>query len=129
MTMPIINIEAVTFNSDEEKAIARLIVKKGNVLRASKPKIDPSNPLTGKAAYVWRMVCFSVSPKRQHQCMPVTADFDLPAVDPDSGKWSYRAASQMSKPLDDLADRLEKTVPFEKRHGTIAWGRALGYRI
>jgi hypothetical protein len=47
-----------------------LITGKDGEIRASKPK-------DGNAAYVWRMVAFSVSTISRHHCMPVTADFDV----------------------------------------------------
>ena len=51
-----------------------LITGKDGEIRASKPK-------DGNAAYVWRMVAFSVSTISRHHCMPVTADFGVVVPD------------------------------------------------
>ena len=67
MNMPIINLDNL---DDQEKAIAEKIIGRGGKLRSS-------NPSDGEAAYVWRMVAFMVSPKPQHQCIPVSHDFGV----------------------------------------------------
>lgn len=112
--------------SQEEVTIINMIIKKDGSIKSAKPKAkkhdDPDT--MGKAQYVWRMVCFTVSPKRQHQCMPVCADFDLPArVD---GKWSSVAAREMSKGLDKLVDFIVGYVPKTQWHGIHRWGKAFG---
>lgn len=124
-TMPKIDLSKVELSAEEMK-IVELILKKDGSVRCSKPKVDKSNPLTGKAAYLWRMVVWAISPIRQHQCLPTTADFDLPAIDETTGKWSCAAARMMSIPLEELEKKLVNTVPVIQRHGTMAWGRALG---
>lgn len=87
-------------------------------LRSTKPK-------DGEAAYVWRMVAFNVSPNRQHQCMPMTADFDMPDhYWGDDGAAKRRRAR--CKELDVLVDALVKAVPKEQWHGVRRWGHALG---
>ena len=63
----------------EGLAILAIIVKKDGTVRASKPKVKDA--ITGKAAYVWRMVVFITSPKPAHSCMPCTCDWDLPVAD------------------------------------------------
>lgn len=55
--------------SETAKFYLAAITNKGK-LRASKPK-------DGVAAYVWRMVAFSLSTNPQHHCMPMTADFGI----------------------------------------------------
>lgn len=70
--------------------------------------------LLGRSVYVWRMVAFLISPKAQHHCMPVTAQFSLA---------SYR--EEQSK-LDKLIDKIVEAVPKEQWQGVIRWGRALG---
>lgn len=108
----------------DEMLIFQLIRGRGGHLRASKPAVDKSNHITGKAAYVWRLVAFMVSDKSAHHCMPVTADFDLPAyVD---GKWSCRAASEMADSLNPLIKKITNAVPLQHSHGAMRWGRALG---
>ncbi len=129
-----------------DRSIAEQILNKGK-LRASKPK-------DGEAAYVWRMVAFICSPVSQHQCMPMTAEFDLPQQywgprdmperfgarnDPAAYRaWhdsdEYRAATdtararrrQRVKELQAIADALLETVPKRQWTGAIRWARALG---
>ena len=106
--------------------ICKLILKKTGEIRATKPKIDKNNHVTGKAAFVWRNVVFLVSKVRAHQCMPVCSDFDLPAYD-ENGKWSCAIARDMSKELDFLIRLIVDLVPVHQCHGLMRWGRALGY--
>ena len=124
MKMPKVDIEKVDGETltDEERAIFNIVVKKDNSVRASKPKVN--DDLTGKAAYVWRMVCFFVSPKGPHQCMPVTANFDLPAYD-ESGKWRSEISRTMEKELDVLVDKITTAVDKREWHGVHRWGRAI----
>lgn len=109
----------------DEMLIFQCIQGRGGRLRASKPAIDKTNPITGKAAYVWRLVAFMVSEKSQHHCVPVTADFDLPAYD-EAGKWSCRLAHQMADGLDPLIKKITNAIPLSQSHGAVRWGRALG---
>ena len=131
MAMPKVNPEVlqslIKDFTPEEKEIINIVVKKNGEIRATKPKIDEENPTTGKAAYVWRKVVFMVSKKPAHNCMPITADFDLPAVDETTGKWSYKDAMEMSKKLKGLEDAIIHSIPVDKWHGVNRWGRALGY--
>lgn len=116
-----------TFEGDKKEAlkIANLVIKKDGTIRASKPKVT-DDPLTGKAAYVWRMVCFSVSPKPAHHCMPVCANFDLPAYD-ENGKWKCEISRKMEKELDKIADAIIDCVPKTQWHGIQRWGKAFGF--
>ncbi len=109
----------------EFKGITRYLFKKDGTVRATKPKVDKNNPITGKAAYVWRMLVFAVSPKPQHQCMPCTADFDLPAYD-ENGKWSSKIARSMSKDLQPLEDLLLECIDKRQWFGVQRWARAFG---
>lgn len=138
-TMPRIDKTAVPTQSDEEKAILDIIVKSDGTLLASKPHLnkkvqvpDPTSPygysyrnateqdqLRAKAAYTWRQVVFAVSPNHKHQCMPLLAFCYL---DGDGDTLRH-----LEKSLNDLADRIIRSIPFEQQHGTIRWGRALGY--
>lgn len=104
-------------------------------LRASKPKLvrtkvaDPDSPygyrihkdtIEAKTAYLWRMIAFMISPKSQHQCMPVMAVYDLPVSSvSDEGK-------AMIKELDALTDAILATVPLSECHGLRRWGNAFG---
>jgi len=123
MQMPTIAVTAFGLTSDEN-AIQMAIRKSDGTLRKSKPRVT-DDPTTGRAAYVWRMVAFYVSPMRRHQCMPVTADFDLPAYG-DDGKWSCAAARAMAKTLDALVDEIVNEIPKAEWHGVRRWGQAFG---
>jgi len=125
MAMPKVNIEKVNVDGDDRK-IFNLIVKKNGEIRATKPVLKHTDPLTGKAAYVWRMVCFIVSSKPQHHCMPVCAVYDLPAYD-ENGKWKSRIADEMANELKPLEDAIMGAVDKGQWHGAHRWGKALGY--
>ena len=107
----------------EGQAILNIIAKKDGTVRASKPKVKDA--LTGKAAFVWRMVCFLTSPKRQHQCMRSTADFDLPATD-ENGKWKYNLAMKIAADLKPIEDAIVDSIDKSEWHGVQTWGRAFG---
>lgn len=83
--------QPLSAQSDAAKAYLPLITNKG-LIRASKPK-------DGNAAYVWRMVAFSVSTDRRQQCMPMTADF---GVEVPQG-W------QVNAPVDWVEAQVERT--------------------
>ena len=123
-------IRAIGLPDDLEQEFGRVadLVLRGstNQIRATKPKVSKDNPDTGYAAYVWRMVAFQVSPNGQHQCMPVTANFDLPAYDED-GQWRTAISRDMEKKMDMLVDCIVNCVPRHLHHGINRWGRALGY--
>lgn len=87
-----------------------------NRLRASKPKVQDN----GYTEYVWRMVAFSVSPVRAHQCMPVTADFAMKGL-------SFDERRAVTKYLDTIADEIVNSIPKSQWVGVHTWGRALGY--
>ena len=111
-TMPTINLDSVDMTI-AERAIAEQILKPDGSLFASKP-----TKASGDAKYLWRMVAFGISPHGRHQCIPVTADFDLDG--------DFDARRLRAKELDDLSDRIEKAVSVFERYGTLRWGRALG---
>ena len=110
-------------DTDEGLAILKIIVKKNGTVRASKPKVK--NDITGKAAYIWRMVCFLTSPKAAHQCMPCTCDWDLPVADED-GNWRYSLAAEMAKVLKPIEDAIVDSISKDEWHGVHTWGRVLG---
>lgn len=126
MSMPEVNREVLSYLSktftEEERSILDVIIKKNGEVRASKPKVV--DDVSGKAAYVWRMVVFLVSSKRQHQCMPVCADFDLPAYD-ENGKWSCSKAREMSKKLKPVEDAIVSSIPKSQWYGVRRWKNAL----
>ena len=134
--MPILNLDAINAAIDaldldadtttEWKAIAKgITVARGKPgkLRAAKPKVKDSDPITGKTAYIWRMVCFILSPNPKHHCMPMTADFDLPAFE--GGRWSSVAAREMSNVLKPLEDAIVNTIPKVEWYGINRWAKAM----
>jgi len=123
--MPRINIEALNLNH-EDMAIVKLIVKSNGSIRSTKPHINDNNPITGKAAYIWRMIAFSVSKNPVHHCMPITATFDLPAFGNDN-KWSSALASKMAKELKHIENEILGQIPKIEWYGITRWGRSLGY--
>ena len=134
--MPKIDVDKLQEILDpKEFAIVRRIIATRGVnkgcLRGSKPKVQNHiDPLSGKSAYVWRMVAFLSSPNPQHACMPVTADFDLPIEyrdyeDSYEGREQYRKDKRaMLKELDELVDKVAATMPMSE--GAMQWARGFG---
>jgi len=116
MRMPRLRLENL---EGEELEVARLITRSNGSLRASKPDLRKGDEHR-RAAYVWRMVAFSVSPIRAHHCMPVCAEFYLPTR---CGEEGHR---ELVKHLDDIANAIVNTVPKAEWHGVIRWGQAFG---
>ncbi len=106
----------------EGHKIFHIIVKKNGTVRASKPKVKDA--LTGKAAYIWRMVCFLTSPKLAHKCMPCTCHFDLPAYD-ENGKWKYSLSREMMAELKPIEDAIVDSIDMIEWHGVHTWGKVL----
>jgi len=124
--MPLIKEEIIKNLNDEEQKIVKLITKKNSVIRSSKPKVIRDNSITGKAAYVWRMIAFFVSSNRVHQCMPVCAAFDLPAYN-ENGEWKSNISRIMEKELDILVKKIVDSFKTSELHGVKRWGKAFGY--
>lgn len=103
----------------EDQQIALLCLRSDGQLRASKPTITADRH-TRIAAYAWRMAAFSVSANPRHQCMPVTADMDLPG----------RLGNAERKVAAEQGDRIEQAlvhaIPVEEWHGVRRWGQAFG---
>lgn len=120
--MPKIDIEALNLSGEFLTITKNIINSKTGELRASKPK-------DGESAYVWRMVAFQVSPKSQHQCIPVTADFGFPEkywnskINPSA----HDDRRKRCKELDVLVDLIVNQIPKNKWHGILRWSKALGY--
>ena len=114
--MPTINLTTAKAElTADEFGLLTKCVKNDGTLRASKPKTA-----TGEAQYLWRMIAFGISPKTQHQCMPVMAFCDLPQDDHDERR-------VVENRLNNLSTRIEQLVPIHERHGTMRWARALAY--
>ena len=110
-----------------EAVLAAEIVKRDGSLYKSRPK-----NASGEAQYLWRMVAFALGTGSVN-CMPVCADFYLPEEvqssyrDPEEVRDRKHAAKDaMMKWLDDLAERLIRTVPVTQQPGTMRWARAFG---
>jgi hypothetical protein len=139
MSMPKIDIHNCGLTVGEWLLCQGILNSKTGELRASKPKVarkvivgqpdefgirhydfaTEGDAHTGRTAYIWRMVCFFVSPISQHHCMPVTCDFDLP------GDFDQRR--QEAKDLDAIVDKIVNSVPKEQWYGVNRWAKALGY--
>lgn len=107
------------FSDSDIKEIISIITKNGKGIRKSKPKVDKKRPNTGRAAYVWRNVMFTISSVPAHQCIPVCADFDLADAD-----WENRRT--VCKELDKIVDTIVHSVPKSQWHGTKRWAKAFG---
>ena len=81
-------------------------------LRATRPKNAP-----GKSQYVWRWLVFYLSDKREHLCIPISADFylDLP----------YEETKLVKKELDALVDKILDAIPVAEQRGLNRWTEAL----
>lgn len=119
------------------RCLGRMSSESEGLLRSSKP--DPKRD--GEAAYVWRMVAFQVSPHHAHHCMPMMAEFDLPAEfwtrrsdcaadTPEEQSRILLATSEKRKArireLDLIVDAVVGTVPKDQWHGIHRWGQVLG---
>jgi hypothetical protein len=123
MKMPKIDKTKLSL-SEKDMEIVDLIVKKDGSIRSTKPKVDENDHRTGKAAYIWRMIVFLVSPNPRHHCMPVTANFDLPAYD-EKGMWRSQIAGKMADDLKYIEDAIVNSIPKIKWHGVHRWARVL----
>jgi hypothetical protein len=93
-----------------EFAIVRHIVDREGRIRESRPEI--TDPYSGCAAYVWRMVCFIISPNPKYQCLPVMATDYVPQI-PEREKlldW-----------LDALTDKILTQIPTRRWLGIVRW--------
>ncbi len=133
MKMPVIDISAIELDELEYSLIQRILGRE-NRLRSVKPEIDYSIVTIEKrygeivhqkrirqpdyeggcAAYLWRMVAFSVSPISQHKCFPATAHFDLPGESEDDRRI-------LAKEMDKLADKIVNSVKVTEWHGVQRW--------
>jgi len=140
MRMPKVSLDTLT--PDQFKIAKGIIATRGKnkgALRASKPKVErhidhyehfdlPSGPYDspvyepdfdqGCTAYVWRWVAFHVSGIRQHQCLPMCADMDLP------GRWSE--TKELREELDKIVDAIVNETPVNEWQGILTWKQAFG---
>ena len=130
--MPLIPLDELrrTLSVEDYRIVTGIVATRGKNkgrLRASKPKVtrrkvgDRVEPdrHEGYTAYVWRMVAFSISPVPAHQCLPCTADFDVP------GHWGPEKREVLDY-LDGIVDAVVKSVPVAEWHGVRRWGQVFG---
>jgi len=142
--MPKINLDLIAdfVSATDLDLIRRIVNTRTGELRASKPTVaqmqeypetDPASIFrtyydfaneddakTGLAAYIWRHVAFSISPKPAHQCMPCLDFCDLP------NSYKHNMSDPNTKHLHDLVDIVVKSVPCSEWHGVQRWGNAFG---
>lgn len=78
-------------------------------LRVSRPEAE-----SGETQYIWRMVAFSISPRRLHHCMPVMAYCYLPGS-------TAKENREIADRLDEIVDKITDRVPLEHQHGLLRW--------
>lgn len=71
--MPPLDPNAIADLTSAERELLALCVHKGQ-LRRTKPDVKLHH---GRAAYLWRMLAFGLSPHRVHHCFPICADLDM----------------------------------------------------
>lgn len=101
-----------------EGAIVRRILDKDGMIRRSRPEITEDG-YSNCAAYVWRMVVFTISKVPRHQCMPVMSQYYLPEMA------SADEQRQLIKWMDALADKVCAQVPVTEWHGIARWSEVL----
>lgn len=152
MEMPVIDPTNMNKTLTEEQVY---LVRDVFTNRGGKLKLRASRPTKAKGAtqYIWRMVCFIVSPNPQHHCMPVGADFYIneseyahrtdqyiPRLETDHdretvNKWNQKTWDMMHKgekrkkyikeELDPLVDIIIESIPKNQWHGAKRWHKAL----
>ena len=113
--LPIDKLSDAGLSIKEQSMIIACVASRGKnkgCLRASKPRKE-----SAEVQYVWRMLAFMISPKSQHQCMPVTASMNL------EGDFEERADKR--KELDDLIDRVIDLIPINEWRGARRWSGVL----
>ena len=105
--------------TDEEREILSMIVNsRTGELRVTKPRVDKSNYVTGRAYYVWRNIMFFISRNPQHHCLPIGSDLYLSHRD-----WKNR--NQVIKELDAFVDRIVDSFPKTEWRGVARWSAAI----
>lgn len=123
--MPMINVNDLNLSEGEKEIVEAIISGKGETkgrLRTTKPS---RTRFGGDAAYVWRIVCFHVSPIPQHHCLPMCADFDIEVPSELVGASArMEFIRNRAKELNMLVDRIVNSIPVSEWHGTKHWHRA-----
>lgn len=102
------NVDALVKDmSERDRNIVLAIIKKDGSIRATKPQ-------DRVAAYVWRMVVFMVSPKREHHCMPVMADLSLEKED-------YAHRTDLYVPRNETASDRDTVMRWDMEPDQRTW--------
>jgi hypothetical protein len=137
--MPQLPVETLVQGlTEDEASIVRAAFYKGR-LRSGKPFKRVTTFFEGQANYVWRWLAFDYAGFAPHNCMPVTADFEvMDAFDVRDGKVdrslpyetglrpraeAYRAEG---KRLLEVIKRAERNLPVTLQAGSMQWARAFG---
>lgn len=115
LEMPIIKLEEAELTPEQYEIAKGILLSRGDGkgrLRASRPTAAP-----GETQYVWRMVAYQVSPRQEHQCMPVMAYIYLPGETAEENR-------EMADGLDEIVDKITDVVPLHELHGVLRWARA-----
>ncbi len=115
MTLPKINIDEYP---DHRDILERVVLKNGHI-RKSRPPFKKDDEAQGMAYYVWRNLMFYVSQMGEHQCLPMTADFELP------GKFGSDEHKQVKTKLDEMVDLVMKSIPRNQWYGARRWAGVL----
>lgn len=115
-------------NDLQSKLIRAAFTKQGK-LRAAKPfrKVDYDKPnafFEACANYVWRMLCFDYCDFHPHNCMPVTAEWDIEHWH--LRRWYRRgreAIHRITNDLDTVIKLAESNVSATLQRGVLRWGR------
>ncbi|MEM4396758.1 MAG: hypothetical protein QXR30_03840 [Candidatus Woesearchaeota archaeon] len=91
-------------------------------IRSSFPK-PQENPV---AYYIWRNVVFNISPKPQHQSMPITSCYYLKKTDYQNyeGEYDYKKRLNFTRELDKIVNFIVNNIPKKYWHGVRRWSRA-----
>jgi hypothetical protein len=125
--MPILPVDEMCadLNDYGSRLIRAAFNSRTGAIRATKPfrTIDFDSDCAffkACANYVWRMLCFDFVPYRPHNCMPVTADWDILTVKSgcaDQYKWGRAVAAV----LDRLIQKAESVMPISAQRGVMSW--------
>ena len=120
-------IVGVAKNLDRTTALALVgtMNQRNGRLYASRPR-----KATGDTVYLWRILAFHLSPKPEHQCMPVTADMDVgpdhkPGDTAENTRKRFQARDVRVKVLSGIVKRVIDLIPPNQWHGARRWHRAL----
>ena len=113
-----IDLTTLSLTTDDLALVQEIIKPSGEFYKA-KPK-----KASGEAKYVWRMAMFFLSSDRKLQCIPVTAEFDLP--DRYFGNVeAWEARRELVQRLDAVVDAIVDSVPPTEWRGVRRWAAVL----